>query len=44
MEPAHVLFPKVGHRETRRVREVRERDRIPKGKYGLVEAYCTEPE
>lgn len=43
MEPFHVLFPEVGHRETRSVEVVRDGDLVPKGKYGFVEAYCTEP-
>lgn len=40
-EPFHERFPEVAEKETRTIIAVNDPD-LPKGEYGLVEAYCNE--
>ena len=42
-EPFHERFPEVAERETRAIIAINDPD-LPEGEYGLIEAYCNEPD
>lgn len=42
-EPFHERFPEIAEKETRTIIALNDPD-LPEGQYGLVEAYCNEPD